>query len=358
MVYDFIENNFVAVAITVFLMLFIMTNNNFEKKVNRLFLIAISCVLILIIEEAWEAQLALKPTFEPLRIWLSALGYSLRPIIPLILVMLARNYSPKETLVLSIPAIFNLLAAYSAIFCKISFGYTADNQFVRGLLGYTPFIVAGLYIVFLLIFTIKQCKIGGGMEAMIVSAIVLLAFVSTILESIFHFQFIQNPSIATSITFYYLFLHSNRNNRDVLTGALTRRRFYLDADKYKSILTAVISLDLNDLKMLNDKYGHMEGDKALVAITNVIDKHTNSKSALYRIGGDEFMILCHKTEEKKIQNMIAAIREDLEKTKYRCAIGYAMVKNKMKFEQVCHIADNMMYDNKRQMKNKIKQEGQ
>lgn len=350
MVYGFIQDNFVAVAITSFLILFIRTNNNFEKRTNRLFLAAASCIFVLIFTEAWEAQLAMEPSYQALRVPLSAIGYSLRPLVPYFLLMINKSNSKVGFALLTLPAAGNILIAFSALFCKISFWYTPDNQFARGPLGIAPFLVACFYIVFLLIRTMKFASRESVMEALIVSAIVMLAFLSTLLESLFHFRFIQNPSMATSITFYYLFLHSNRNNRDTLTGALTRRRFYLDADKYHTTVTAVISLDLNDLKTLNDKYGHMEGDKALVAVTDIIRRNTGNRAALYRVGGDEFMILCYKLSEDAVQDMIDRVRGDLGKTTYRCAIGYAMYSSKMNFDQACHMADNGMYENKRQMK--------
>lgn len=352
MIFEIVQDNFVAVAITLFLVLFIMTNNNFEKRTNRLFLIASICVLILIIEEAWEAQLALNTTYTSLRIVLSAIGYSLRPMIPYFLILTVKNYTRSRFTLFTIPLVFNILVSFSALFCGFSFWYTQNNEFVRGPLGFTPFFVAGFYVAILLVMTVKECRNGDSMEAMIVSAIVFLAFLATIMESLFHFRFIQNPSIAISITFYYLFLHSNRNNRDPLTGALTRRRFYLDAAKYSSALSAVISLDLNNLKALNDQYGHLEGDKALIAITNVVKRHLGARASLYRVGGDEFMILCYKLNEENIQNMISKVHSDLEKTKYRCAIGYALNSHQTDFNTMCQTADNIMYENKRQMKNK------
>lgn len=352
MIFELVQDNFVAVSMTLFLILFIRTNNNFEKRTNQLFLAAASCVLILIIEEAWEAQLALGTVYSPLRVVLSSVGYGLRPMIPYFLVMIAKQYEKRKLLLFSIPIIFNTLVAFSALFCKVSFWYTPENEFARGPLGFTPFVVAGIYVVIMLVQTIVDCRRGGLMEAMIVSAIVLLAFLSTVLESMFHLRFIQNPSIATSITFYYLFLHSNRNNRDPLTTALTRRRFYFDAQKYRSVLTAVISLDLNNLKILNDRHGHKEGDKSLIAVTNIIKRYAGPRVSLYRTGGDEFMILCYKMNEEKVRELISAIEADLEKTPYRCAIGYAICSSHTDFESACQLADNSMYENKRIMKKK------
>lgn len=350
MVFELIENNFVAVVITSFLILFVMTNNNFEKRTNRLFLAASCCILILIVEEAWEAQLALAKTPVMLRTVLSAIGYSLRPMVPYFLFLIVKKYNKVQLALVSAPLVLNVLISFSSIFCRLAFWYTPDNEFVRGPLGISPFLAAILYVAMVLVQTTLEWRKGGFKEALIVSAIVLLAFLSTVLESLFGFQFIQNPSMATSITFYYLFLHSNQNNRDALTGALTRRRFYLDADKYRTTLTAVISLDLNNLKTLNDQYGHIEGDKALITVTNVIKRYMGARASLYRVGGDEFMILCYKLKEEAVQEMISRIRTDLEKTKYRCAIGYTVYSYQVNFDSACQKADNIMYEDKKRMK--------
>lgn len=347
---EVIQQNYVGVTIALLLILFIATNNNFDKKTNRLFLAAAVCVLLLIVEEAWEGQLALRDSYTPARVWLSAVGYTLRPLIPFFLVVMARGNARKWAAVMSVPAVLNMAAAFSALFCRAAFWYTADNQFVRGPLGITPFLTAGFYILALLYLAMREHRKGSRKEGMIVSAIALLALVSTLLESVFHLRGIQTAGIGVSITFYYLFLHSNHSNRDPLTGALTRRRFYLDAEKYRTVLTAVISLDLNDLKKLNDRRGHLEGDKALTAVTGLIKKHMGMHASLYRTGGDEFMILCYKMGEERVRELIEAIRRELEQTEYRCAIGYAPYCYRLELDRVCQVADEAMYENKRRMK--------
>lgn len=348
--YELIQNNFVAVSITLFLLLFIMTNNNFEKRTTRFFLAAGFTVLILIVEEAWEAHLALSPTFEYLRIPLSAIGYTLRPVIPYILAITIRPHSKSLTLIYAIPLCINAVISFSSLFCGIAFSYTADNQFVRGPLGISPFVIAALYIALLLVYTMQACRNGGAAEALIVSAIAVLAFLATIMESVFGFNFIQNPCIATSVTFYYLYLQSNRSNRDVLTGTLIRRRFYLDAEKYRSQLTALISLDLNDLKTLNDRFGHTAGDKALVTVAATIMRHKSPHISVYRIGGDEFMILCYRLSEDSVKKLISDIRKELAKTQYTCAIGYTLCKPQMDLDALCHTADSFMYKDKKTIK--------
>lgn len=88
MMKEIIQQNFMAVTIIIFLMLFILLNNNFDKKTNRLFLCSAVCVLLFIVEEAWEGQLARRDTYSYMRVVLSAAGYTLRPMTAYFLVMI------------------------------------------------------------------------------------------------------------------------------------------------------------------------------------------------------------------------------------------------------------------------------
>lgn len=350
MIYELVQRNFIGIAIILFLILFIVTNNNFNKKTNRLFLAAAICVLILIIEEAWEVQLAKAETFSRMRIVLSALGYTLRPMTAYFLVMIIHKGTRKWTIIMSLPVAINMFVVFSALFGGWAFSYTQNNEFVRGPLGVVPFITAAFYILLLVFLTLSEHRRGGKRETMTIIAIVLLTVTATIMESVFHFRSIQSACSALSVIFYYLFLHTNQNNRDPLTGALTRRRFYFDAEKYRTSLSAVISMDLNHLKELNDQYGHIEGDNALITMVDTVNRCINRNAVIYRTGGDEFMILCHKYTEEEVQALIKKIAEEMKKTKYRCAMGYAMYSYITELDHICQKADRAMYENKRQMK--------
>lgn len=62
------------------------------------------------------------------------------------------------------------------------------------------------------------------------------------------------------------------------------------------------------------------------------------------------MILRFRQSEKEVCALIDKICADMEKTRYRCAIGYAMYSCRMELERVCQVADTAMYEKKRQMK--------
>ena len=115
-------------------------------------------------------------------------------------------------------------------------------------------------------------------------------------------------------------------------------------------LTAVISIDLNDLKRLNDENGHAAGDTALCTIVACIQNILPRGCHLYRTGGDEFMILCSQVSKDDVPALIDHMRKELSKTPYCCAIGFATPDADEDFEHICSIADAAMYANKKQLK--------
>ena len=115
-------------------------------------------------------------------------------------------------------------------------------------------------------------------------------------------------------------------------------------------LTAVISIDLNDLKRFNDENGHAAGDTALCTIVACIQNILPRGCHLYRTGGDEFMILCSRVSKDDVPALIDHIRRELSKTLYCCAIGFATPDADEDFEHICSIADAAMYANKKQLK--------
>ena len=126
----------------------------------------------------------------------------------------------------------------------------------------------------------------------------------------------------------------------------------LDADHLmeSKCLTAVISIDLNDLKRLNDENGHAAGDTALCTIVACIQNILPRGCHLYRTGGDEFMILCSRVSKDDVPALIDHMRRELSKTLYCCAIGFATPDADEDFEHICSIADAAMYANKKQLK--------
>jgi diguanylate cyclase (GGDEF)-like protein len=94
-------------------------------------------------------------------------------------------------------------------------------------------------------------------------------------------------------------------NEDELTGLPNRRSFNLalkqaltDYKRYNHA-GAVVLIDVNDFKIVNDTLGHLVGDKVLQHVSNVLNKHVRETDMVARLGGDEFIILLREVDAKE-----------------------------------------------------------
>lgn len=354
MFHYFLQLNFATILISFFMLVFVNANPVFQRKVIRMFSIAISLILCLVVVDSIEYWCATLPYPTTLRVVVSILGYALRPtnICFVIILSCGDRVSQKFKKLIAAPVILNALVVATALFSGICFSYTEKNEFVRGPLGYSTFVVSGMYLVLLVILTNKFYKTEHTYESLIAIFIAVANTIAVIMEAFFHYDGLINVTGAVSIAFYYMYLTTQQFKRDPLTHALNRRYFYLDADHLmeNKCLSAVISIDLNNLKTLNDEMGHAAGDTALCTIVSCIQNILPKGCHLYRTGGDEFMILCSHFSKQEVPSLIAHIRKDLAKTPYCCAIGFATPDSDEDFEQICSVADAAMYANKKELK--------
>ncbi|MCH8522060.1 GGDEF domain-containing protein [Glycocaulis sp.] len=106
-------------------------------------------------------------------------------------------------------------------------------------------------------------------------------------------------------------------DRDVLLPVLNRRAFLREVSKALSLAerhdapSALVYLDLNGFKAINDTHGHAAGDAALQAVADVLVSHVRDTDAVGRLGGDEFGVVLVLTApeqaERKAEELAAAI---------------------------------------------------
>jgi diguanylate cyclase (GGDEF)-like protein len=157
-------------------------------------------------------------------------------------------------------------------------------------------------------------------------------------------------------------------NTDFLTGASSRSYFthvcnYELAKAYRDkIPLCLMVIDLDNFKQVNDNFGHLKGDQVLIEVASKIKANLRQGDLFGRMGGDEFAILVHNTNETQAKNLIARIQLNLLdinarlKTNISFSIGVVtyFTETQTNFDHLFEIADNAMYSIKRNSKNATK----
>lgn len=352
MINPFVRDNFVVVSNIIFLLVFLVTNKVFDKRTTKLFLNSIVILILITIVENIDFALSLLPEPTMTRTVAAMLGYILRPIMVYSVILILRFETTKERLILAIPAIINTLVELLSPFTHLTFWFDEDNLFARGPLGFTPHICATFYLALFIFLSVQFFKERNYMEACILVTIAVICAAATIYESLGDYVGLLRAASGLSLTFFYLYYCAQSFKRDALTKVLNRHCFYRDAERYKDKMIAVLSVDLNNLKKINDSEGHAAGDLAIVTTAECIRKHLIKGCYLYRTGGDEFMVLCpkHSATIEQLQEMMNHVYEEIKTTPYRCAIGMAEYMTGETFDALCARADEAMYEVKEKIK--------
>ncbi len=156
--------------------------------------------------------------------------------------------------------------------------------------------------------------------------------------------------------------------RDVLTGIRNRRAYEAEAKKLEWRIQSegfkefgIAMVDLNFLKRINDTFGHEKGNESIKKICLITCK-TFSHSPVFRIGGDEFVVILENDDYQNVMEKAAAFRKVLEDLKaddslepweqVSAAIGWSMFDPAVdkNVNNVFKRADENMYEAKKEMK--------
>ena len=210
-------NNFAPLTGLLFLVLFLLGNQESDKDKRKLFLLL--CLmefveLLVYNAELWTAGFT-KPTL--LRILLSAVGYSIRPFLVLFIFHLSvrAKLSDTKMMIFAIPAFFNVLAAFSALFTDLVYSYNEANEFVRGPLGYTSHVVLLFYLLCILVFTFQKDMERQQGEVVLICAICMVILFAVVMEAVTSVHTLGRTAIVLSTIAYYLYFQSRNYQKDL-----------------------------------------------------------------------------------------------------------------------------------------------
>jgi len=137
---------------------------------------------------------------------------------------------------------------------------------------------------------------------------------------------------------------------DSLTGVSNRVKYKKDLlmfDEEKPQEFSCIYIDVNELHLRNNKYGHAAGDEMLLYIANTL-KEVFYGHKIYRMGGDEFLVFSENTSQDDIKKGIDMLSKQLEPMDYHVAVGMSYRTQNTNTEEMVREAEIRMYEAKAQ----------
>ncbi len=319
---EYIANNWILILVLLgFAISLVSTVFMEQKTIRRLFVLIVEVFLLSILVYV-EFGIAGSTEYRTLRIILMAVRYSATPfLIAQTIYAVVRGQKWYIFIPAAVVGLINLIS----IFTGIVFALDDANKLQRGPLGMLPFVAAGAYCAFMVIMLIRH---SSKQRTEIVPIIFFAgAFASGLLLPFVigsDFAQIFCSTIAVSIFVYYVFTILQLTKRDALTGLLNRQAYYADVRNEPENISALVSVDMNGLKTINDNEGHLAGDEALSTLADCFIRAARSRFRVYRVGGDEFVIVCRRCSEDDVISLCSRIRDEAAKTRYSCSTGYCM----------------------------------
>jgi len=255
-----------------------------------------------------------------------------------------------------------IFAVLINVFVPIIFEVNEANQYERGFffdVYYFLFIILFVYSVVMTVYKEDLQEIRDVLWTIyLFLGIVLIA---AVFQGMFYGLLLIWPIMALATSIVYIFLETTPNHLDYVTKLYTR----VKADQYMKHLKeqekefAVIMIDLDDYKKINDTFGHFVGDQVIRVFANILRKVFSDKGTMVsRFGGDEFIIVCEDVSKEYLEKQKESIKREIEKILDKLPIevlkfsyGYSIDDKEKTIEDLMVEADDYMYQNKAENKN-------
>lgn len=147
---------------------------------------------------------------------------------------------------------------------------------------------------------------------------------------------------------------------DTLTGCYNRGMGMrlleeeLNNIRRKQSLFSICYIDVNGLKYVNDHFGHFEGDEFLVAVCRYVKTAIKETDILYRLGGDEFIVIFPECQREEAATLLQQITSEIDRQNekssrpYPVSFSYGIVQvnwdDKRNIDEIIQLADARMYE--------------
>lgn len=328
-----------------------------NKYRNRFFLLAIAANSGICFSEIM-AEISTVSAWKPGMVIFNTITYCLAPFVPYSLVLMNRKQWKLTERLLMIPACLVVLATVTTQFTGFIFYVDENKAYHRGSLFYGALGVSFFYFAYMVFLSYKEYRDTDRQEKVYLMCI-FVAVVSGVVWQVFD-NMVRSmwPSVGVGMLLYYVFTLESSSKYDLLSGVRNSNAY----NRVKTGLTvhkdyAVIVFDINGLKRVNDEMGHYKGDQMIMSCASVITNAFFGVGRVYRIGGDEFvLIMTDIIPDYEIEKRIYVMEQGLKKASrmleiplsVSCGYEYHKSGELRTYMDVFQKADTKMYLKKRE----------
>lgn len=332
------------------------SNNLLEIHRKRSFSFGIFFTMMVILAEVGTIVASMGgPELRGLNIICNVIGFAITPVILIVLSAIFDTRTIKKYLYVLLPTILNFILTILSPFFGYIFYVDANNNYERGSLFLVFVAVYIINIIFLLIRTLYVCNKSLYPIKWKIIGLSLFTISGTCIQLLIPSVYSSWHCVTLSLFLLYVFLSEFDGSFDKLTMLFNRSAFEKALKQLSGRKAfSVIALDINDFKEVNDTYGHEYGDTALKKVATIMMDSFGTNCSSYRIGGDEFCIICMDKNREQIENSLEYVGRNLAKERQldKClptiAYGYSIfLKGEtLDLQKMLKQADDQMYKRK------------
>ncbi len=370
MVENYLGGSIVDLLALLILAVFVAVNQGLLKKRKRLYLVTVFTAIVVIVAEAGTVLFE-KSVYNQMTLHIACniLGFVLTPVIPMYLAFSLRmDLHKKQRYLMMIPCLFNLMASALSPFTIGVFHIEADNSYSRGSLFWifvVTYFLGMLALLQAILIMSKRHQYRVQARLTMLYGFILAGTTFQLVVPQIHTAW---HCVTIALVLCYGQLCELDEQLDPLTRVFNRRAYEAEvrflSDQKEAV---VVMLDVDDFKLVNDSFGHGYGDYSLKMIAAVVQKAFYKQGSCYRIGGDEFSVLCEKVEEEKLNEALQYMSERIEKIRehdprfptvsYGCRSNSSLSGHGGLQSMISEADEEMyFYKNKRKMKKEQKKE--
>lgn len=351
------------IAALLFLLGILNTGTILNNRRKRPFTYAIALTIVIILAEAGSILAAGGGSVvRTINIICNILGFALTPLIPLVLLYIVEAPAHRPPKWLLLPTVINVVAVVLSPFYRLVFHIDAQNQYFRGDYFFIFVLVYIINLFYLILGTLHLGKKYNYPISRKIVALSLFTIVGTSVQLVYPWVYSSWHCVTVALFLYFLLLAEFDSSFDTLTGLYNRAAFNKAAKRMVNAKGfSVIVLDINDFKTINDTYGHEYGDVVIKAVAEIIREAFSQCGTCYRVGGDEFYIICNTTDSNKLEDLLKKmtsaiiVRREVDSRLPMVSYGFSIYRGgetpdiRQKFEE----ADHQMYSFKKRYKDSV-----